>query len=66
MLKRFILLSLLSLQGLCGEINGMIRGNKGGLEDYSSFIVYIKEGETLPKLKNKKGTYEDAQVNKTF
>ena len=66
MLKKIILFSFISIQGLCGEINGMIRGDKGGLEDYSGFIVYIKEGQKLPKLKNKKGTYEVAQVNKTF
>ena len=66
MTKSILLFAMLSLQALCGEINGIIKGDKGGLDDYSGFIVYVKEGSVLPKRKASKKIYEVAQVNKTF
>lgn len=66
MTKSILLFAILSLQALCGEINGIIKGDKGGLDDYSGFIVYVKEGSSLPKRKVPKQIYEVAQVNKTF
>lgn len=48
------------------EINGVIISDKGGLNDYSEFIIYIKEGSSLPKLKSKKQKIEIGQVNKKF
>jgi plastocyanin len=66
MTKSILLFSILSLQALSGEINGIIKGNKDGLEDYSGFIVYIKEGQALPTRRASKKIYEVAQVNKKF
>ena len=36
---------------------GVIIGDKGGLNDYSGFVVYIMEGSTLPKINIKKNFY---------
>ena len=66
MIKSILPFMMLSLQALCGDINGIIKGDKGGLDDYSGFIVYIKEGQSLPKRKSSNNIYEVAQVNKTF
>ncbi len=48
------------------EINGVIISDKGGLDDYSEFIIYIKEGNRFPKLTSKKQKIEIGQVNKKF
>ena len=48
------------------QIRGVIIGDKGGLNDYSAFVVYIKEGDKLPKLTNKKTSIEIGQINKKF
>lgn len=48
------------------EIQGILVSDKGGLEDYSGFVVFIKEGSSLPKINNTKKNLVMGQINKAF
>lgn len=64
-LSLLLMVCLFSLN-LSANIKGFLKASKGGLEDYSSFIVYFEKGSEFPKIKRKPKTVLMAQVNKTF
>ena len=64
---RIIILTTIFLSNtLSAQIKGVIISDKGGLSDYSGFVVYIKEGNTFPKVNIKKSSIEIGQINKKF
>ncbi len=48
------------------KIERIIISGKGGLTDYSGFILYIKKGTKFPKFENTKDQIEISQINKQF
>ena len=61
-----IILWVFYTQQLHAGLEGILQSNKGGLDDYSGFIVYIKEGASLPKVKKARQLKVMGQVNKQF
>jgi len=67
LIRFYIFILFLSfIETTYADINGLLVSDKGGLEDYSGFVVFIKEGKSLPKINLKNETVIMGQINKSF
>ncbi|MCO4793820.1 MAG: hypothetical protein KC493_08915 [Bacteriovoracaceae bacterium] len=65
-MKIILILIIFLSSSAIAEVRGVLKSKKGNLDDYSSFVIYIKEGKSFPKIKNKLKSAEMGQVNKKF